>query len=340
MFGLPNTIKTSEVIHRNMKAIVLAGGHATRLWPITKHRAKPLLPLGDKPIIDYIVEDLDDEVDEVIISTNRKFAEDFEEYAEEYNRENVTVAIEDQGSEEEKPGTIGAIIKMLDRNDLDLDDDLVVIGGDNYYSFDTSEFLDFCREKDAPANVTYNVKNEELATSFGIVDTEGDRIAGFVEKPEEPPSTLVSIAVYYFPRDKVSLFHEYEEHFKQTDVPAEQYLDEPGRLIEWAHKRTPMYAFSFDGDWFDVGTPRGYLEATSEVVEGNIINGETSDAELGQNVVVMEDASIKDSRVENSIVFPNASIVSSEVRDSLVDQEARVKRKDLEGAIIGEHSSL
>ncbi|MBC5793027.1 MAG: nucleotidyltransferase family protein [Nanohaloarchaea archaeon] len=322
-----------------MKAVVLAGGHATRLWPITKHRAKPLLPLGEKPIIDYIIEDLED-IDEVIISTNRKFAGDFEDYAEEYNRENVTVAIEEQGSEEEKPGTIGAIIKMLDREDLDLDDDLVVIGGDNFYSFDTSEFLEFCKEKDAPANVTYDVKDEKLATSFGIVDTEGDRIAGFVEKPEEPPSTLASIAVYYFPKDKVSLFHDYETHFKQTDVPAEQYLDEPGRLIEWAHQKTPMFAFSFDGDWFDVGTPRGYLEATEKVVDGNIVRGETENAELGENVVVMDGAEVKESRLENSIIFPQASIVDSEVRDSLVDQEAEVENKDLEGAIIGEHSSL
>ncbi len=91
---------------------MLAGGHATRLWPVTKNRAKPLLPVGDRPIIDHLVDDID--ADEIIISTNEKFAEDFREYAEEFDRD-VTVSVESQGSEEEKPGTIGALIQLLDR---------------------------------------------------------------------------------------------------------------------------------------------------------------------------------------------------------------------------------
>lgn len=320
-----------------MKAIVLAGGHATRLWPITKNRAKPLLPLGEKPIIDYIVEDLEDDVDEVIISTNEKFAGDFETYVEEYGR-NARVVVENQDSEDEKPGTIGAIIKLIEQEDLD--DDLIVIGGDNYYSFDASQFLDFCREKDAPANVVYDVKDEDLATSFGIVDVDDDRITDFEEKPEEPPSTLASIACYYFPRDRVSLFHEYEEHFSNTDVPADKYLDEPGRLIEWAHKETPMYAFSFDGHWFDIGTPKGYLNAQKQVVGESLVKGNVINSEIGDNVYIMEGATVKDSSVENSILFPDCTITDSDVRSSLIDENAQISRTDLNGAIIGEHSTI
>lgn len=320
-----------------MKAIVLAGGHATRLWPITKNRAKPLLPLGKKPIIDYMIEDLEKEVDEVIISTNEKFAGDFEDYVENYDRD-ARVVVENQGSEDEKPGTIGAIIKLIESEDLD--DDLLVIGGDNYYSFNTREFLEFCREKDAPANVVYDVKDEELASSFGIVDVEDDRITAFEEKPDEPPSTLASIACYYFPRDRVSLFHEYEEHFAQTDIPANQYLDEPGRLIEWAHNETPMYAFSFDGHWFDIGTPTGYLDAQKKVVGESLVKGDVINSEIGENVYVMKGATVKDSFVENSILFPDSTIIDSEVRDSLIDENAQISRTDLNGAIIGEHSSL
>jgi len=114
-----------------------------------------------------------------------------------------------------------------------------------------------------------------MASSFGIVDTEGDEITDFKEKPEEPPSTLASTAFYFFPEDQISLFNEYEKHFKQTDVPAEKYLDEPGRLIEWAHEKTDMYAYSFDGDWFDIGTRKGYLDATKAVVGENKISGDT-----------------------------------------------------------------
>lgn len=320
-----------------MKAIVLAGGHATRLWPITKHRAKPLLPLGDRPIIDFIIDDMEDDVDEIIISTNAKFEDDFKDYAEEFDRD-VRVVVENQESEDEKPGTIGAIIKLIEKEDIE--DDLLVIGGDNYYSFDVSDFLDFCLKKEGPANVVYDVKDHEMASSFGIVDVDGDRIVDFEEKPDTPPSTLASTACYFFPEDQVSLYHEYEEHFKDTDVPKEKYLDEPGRLIEWAHQETDMYAYSFDGDWFDVGTPEGYLEAVGSVIDGNVINGETSSCEIGENVVIMEDSKVKRTKIENSIVFSNVVIRDSEVRNSLVDQDSDIEGADLNGAIIGAHTTL
>jgi len=320
-----------------MKAIVLAGGHATRLWPITKNRAKPLLPLGEKPIIEYIIEDMED-VDEIIISTNEKFASDFEDYIEEYKRNNVRVVVEEQDSEEEKPGTIGAIINLLDKEGIE--DDLLVIGGDNYYSFDISDFIDFAQKKDAPANVVYDVKDKNLASSFGIVDTEGDEITGFEEKPDMPPSTLASTACYFFTEDKVSLFHEYEKHFKETDIPAEQYLDEPGRLIEWAHEQTPMFAYSFDGDWFDIGTPTGYLNAMNAVVDADVVNGKVENSQIGDNVFVMDGAEVQNSVIRNSIIFPNAKIKDSQIRDSIIDQDADIENTQLNDAILGEHTSL
>ncbi len=321
-----------------MKAIVLAGGHATRLWPVTKDRAKPLLPLGDKPIIDYIVEDLEKEVDEVIISTNEKFGEDFEKYTEEHGRDKTRVIIENQDSEDEKPGTIGAIINLIDQENIE--DDLLIIGGDNYYSFNTSDFVEFCRERNGPANVVYDVKDFEMATGFGIVDTEEDRITNFTEKPEEPPSTLASTACYFFPGKQLTLFHEYEEYFKETEIPADQYLDEPGRLIEWAHEQTSMYAYSFDGDWFDIGTPEGYLEAMKSIVDGNIVKGDTDNCNIGENVFIMDECRLENVTIENSIVFSGVHIQESEIRNSLVDQNSEIIDADLNDAIIGEHTTL
>ena len=322
-----------------MKAIILAGGHATRLWPVTKNRAKPLLPLGDRPIIDYIIDDITDEVDEIIISTNEKFAGDFREYIQEKGLEDtVRVVVEDQNSEEEKPGTIGAIINLIDQESLD--DDLVIIGGDNYQSFDGSEFIKFCREKQAPANVVYDVENLDFARQFGIVDVDDDRIVDFEEKPEEPPSTLASIAWYFFPSEELKLFRAYEEYFEDTDIPKEKYLDEPGRLIEWAHEKTDMYAFSFDGEWFDVGTPEGYLNATASLTDGNVVNGEVKSSEIGEDVVIMKDAVVRNSELENTIVFPNAEIKDSNVRNSIIDRYSDVKDVDLNDALIGEHTSI
>ncbi|EGQ43730.1 MAG: nucleoside-diphosphate-sugar pyrophosphorylase [Candidatus Nanosalina sp. J07AB43] len=322
-----------------MKAIVLAGGHATRLWPVTKNRAKPLLPLGDRPIIDYIVDDIIDEVDEIIISTNEKFADDFRAYiADEGIQKTARVVVENQDSEEDKPGTIGAIINLIETEELS--DDLIIVGGDNYQSFDGSDFVEFCREKNSPANVVYDVKQKSIAKQIGIVDLEDDRIVDFEEKPEEPPSTLGSIAWYFFPSDDLDLFDKYEEHFRQTDVPENEYLDEPGRLIEWAHERTEMYAFSFDGQWFDVGTPKGYLDATASITDSNVVEGEVESSDLGDNVVVMEDAVVRNSSLENSIVFPEAKIRDSDVKNSIIDRHSKVQDVDLNDALIGEHTLI
>ncbi len=320
-----------------MKAVILAGGHATRLWPITKNRAKPLLPLGQKPIIEHIVEELED-FDEVLISTNKKFADDFEDYAEESEKDNLRVIVEDQGSEDEKPGTIGAIIKIL--SDEEIEDDLLIIGGDNYYSFSIKDFVEFSLDKNAPTNVVFDVNDLAQASQFGIVDTDKEKIVGFEEKPEKPPSTLASTACYFYPESKLNLFKKYEEHFSKTDVPAEQYLDEPGRLLEWAHEQTDMYAYSFDGEWHDVGTPRGYLEAQSSVIDEKIVEGDTESSDLNDNVYVMEGSEIKNSKLNNVIVFGDVEIKDSEVRDSIIDKNSCLEAVDLNDAVIGEHTSL
>ncbi len=320
-----------------MKAIVLAGGHATRLWPITKDRAKPLLPLGEKPIIDYIVEEIEDEAEEVIISTNEKFAGDFEKYVEDFDRD-ARVVVENQDSEEEKPGTIGAIIKLIDSENLE--DDLLIVGGDNYLGFSFSDLVEFCTERDGPVNVVYDVKDFDMASSFGIVDTDGDKIVSFEEKPDDPPSTLASTAVYYFPEDQVSIFHEYEKHFRETEIPEDQYLDEPGRLIEWAYGKTSMYAFSFEGDWFDIGTPKGYLKAQDAVVDGNIIRGDTKNCEIGENVVLMEGTVLENVSIENSLVFPDTEIRECGIRNSIIDSKCNIEDTDLNDAIVGKHTDL
>jgi len=321
-----------------MKAVILAGGHATRLWPVTKDRAKPLLPLGERPIIDYIIDEMED-FDEVLISTNEKFADDFEEYIELSGRDNIRVVVEEQDSEEEKPGTIGAIINILDQEEIE--DDLLIIGGDNYYSFSIQDFVEFSQEKDAPTNVVFDVNDLAKASSFGIVDTDEDAIVGFEEKPEEPPSTLASTACYFYPESQLSLFHEYEEHFREnTDVPEDQFLDEPGRLLEWAHEQTDMYAYSFTGEWHDVGTPEGYLDAQKAVIDGKIVKGNIENSETNDNVFVMEGSTVKNSDLENVIIFHDVEIKNCTIKNSIIDNNCELEEADLNDAIIGEHTSM
>jgi len=319
-----------------MKAIVLAGGHATRLWPLTKDRAKPLLPLGDQPIIGYVLDELTgiDAVDDIIISTNARFADDFESFLDDAGYGSARVLVEDHTEEAEKIGSLGAIIQTIRQAG---EDDYVVVGGDNYTTFALADFVEYAREQDAIVNACYELEQAADASDFGVVTTDADaHVTGFEEKPATPSSRLVSTAFYYFPASMLDVFDAYTDAFEGTDT---DYLDEPGRLIEWGHERYGMYAYTFTGGWFDIGTPQNYLRAQAAVADRRT-SGEITDSDLGDNVWIMEDAEIADSELSNCIIFPGAEIEGSSLQNCIVDEEAVVKAADLDGAVIGAYSKV
>ncbi|MFB6219905.1 MAG: sugar phosphate nucleotidyltransferase [Halolamina sp.] len=318
-----------------MKAIVLAGGYATRLWPITRNRPKMFLPVGEGTVIDDVFADLeaDERIEEVYVSTNERFAEDFEAYLADSAFEKPVVSVEETVEEDEKFGVVGALAQLIDREGLD--DDLVVVAGDNLISFDLAEFGDFFQEKGTPCIAAYDVESKERAKSYGLVDLEEDRIVDFQEKPEHPKSTLVSIACYAFPRETLPKFETY--------LAGENNPDEPGWFIQWLQSREAVHAFTFDGAWFDIGTPESYLEAVSWKLGGDnlVADGATvENSDLGQNVHVMAGATVEDSTLNRSIVFEDATIVDSELRDSIVDESSYVEGLDLSGGLVGAHSEI
>ncbi|MFB6108730.1 MAG: sugar phosphate nucleotidyltransferase [Haloplanus sp.] len=318
-----------------MKAIVLAGGYATRLWPITKHRPKMFLPVGESTVIDTIFSDLeaDDRISEVFVSTNERFAEEFESYLADSDFEKPTLSVEETTEEDEKFGVVGALAQLIDREGVE--EDLVVVAGDNLISFDVAEFVDFFETKGTPTIAAYDVGSKELARSYGLVDLDGDRVVDFQEKPDDPKTTLVSIACYAFPAETLPLFEEY--------LAAGENPDEPGWFIQWLQSRQSVHAFTFDGAWFDIGTPESYLDAVAWYLDGDdcveadvILDGAT----LGDNVHVMRGAEIIDSTLEGTVVFPNATIRDSDVRRSIIDEETTLENLDLADALIGAHSTL
>ncbi len=318
-----------------MKAVVLAGGYATRLWPITRNRPKMFLPVGEGTVIDDVFADLeaDERVDEVYVSTNERFAEAFERYLDASAFEKPVVSVEETVAEDEKFGVVGALAQLIDRESLD--DDLLVVAGDNLISFDLAEFGDFFQKTGTPCIAAYDVESKERAKSYGLVDLEGDRIVDFQEKPDEPKSTLVSIACYAFPRETLPKFETY--------LAGENNPDEPGWFVQWLQSRTQVHAFTFDGAWFDIGTPESYLEAISWKLGGETLvadDATVTDADLGANVHVMSGATVEDSTLERTVVFEDATIVDAELRDSIVDESSTVEGLDLAGALVGAHSEI
>lgn len=316
-----------------MKVLILAGGYATRLWPITKKKAKPLLPLGGQPILDYILDELEgiSNAEKIYVTTNERFEDSFKKYLFQREGENYELIIEKQEKEGEKYGAVGGMMNVIEKKEPD---DYLIIGGDNYYSFKIRDFLDFAVEKGGIANACYRVESLKEAKNYGIVDYgENNKINDFQEKPDDPKSRMASTACYYIPEDKLSIFDEYTNYWKGK-VPEDVYLDEPGRFIEWIVERYDTYAFVFEGDWVDIGTREGYLRAESEIRKGKVIRGNVANSEIGENVTVLERTQIENCEIKNSIIFEDCRLKDSTIIDSIVGNNTELNEKDLRKGLI------
>jgi len=234
-----------------MRAIILAAGYATRLRPLTDTIPKQLLPVGSRPMIDWVCDRIAEITDRIELVTNARFADDFREWAR--VRGGVTVHDDGTVSNEDRLGAIGDIAFVLGR--VGTDDDLLVVAGDNLFDFSLGDFAEFTAGKGvASAVAVYDCGDLELATQYGVVDVDGDdRVLDFQEKPAEPRSTLVATAAYLYHREHLPFVSRY---LGEGNPP-----DQPGRLVAWLYEREPVYAFRFPGLWFDIGNPEQLLEA-------------------------------------------------------------------------------
>jgi glucose-1-phosphate thymidylyltransferase len=213
-------------------------------------------------------------------------------------------------------------------------DDLVVVAGDNLIGFDLTDFIDYFEGKGTAALAAYDVGDREKAKSYGLVELDDDRIVDFQEKPDEPKSTLVSIACYGFPAESL----RFEEYLEGGNNP-----DEPGWFLQWLQSREAVHAFVFEEPWFDIGTPESYLEAIAWSLDGDSVIAESATVEnstIGENVHVMAGAEIVDSTLDHSVVFGDANVIDCEIHDSIIDEGTHIENVDLASALIGAHTQL
>jgi glucose-1-phosphate thymidylyltransferase len=239
-----------------MDAAVLCGGFAKRLWPLTKDRPKPLLPVSGKPILEYILERVEklDCIDKIYISVNKRFEGQFKDFIRHRKTNRITeLVVEPAGQEEEKLGSIGALKFLMENKKIDKD--LIVIAGDNLFNFDLTEAAGFFRKIRKPVVVLYDCKSKEkVKRKFGVAVLDGSsRVTGFQEKPESPKSALISTGIYIFPKDVLKLMFEYLEERNNPDAP--------GFFIQWLHRKIPVYGFIMKGNWFDIGSLEDYKAA-------------------------------------------------------------------------------
>jgi len=251
-----------------MKALILAAGYATRLYPLTETIAKPLLPLAGRPMLDYLLDRIREvpDVDTVHVVTNHKFAASFAEWAS--TRERVVVHDDGTTSEDDRLGAIGDIAFVV--RDAGLRDDLLVIAGDNLFDYSLAGFVSFWQSKQtASAVVLYDVGDLELVKKYSSVDLDADdRLTAFTEKPEQPTSTLVATAAYIYDREHVPLLERYLE---DGNAP-----DQPGRFLGWLVPRAPVYGYTARGEWRDIGDANQLLEADNRLRELQGLSTRTS----------------------------------------------------------------
>ncbi len=241
------------------KALVLAAGYATRLYPITKHISKPLLPVNGKPMIEYILDKISliDEIDEIYIVTNKKFYPHFKLW---YDRikaagvydKKIKIINDNTVKDGTKLGAIGDMKYVVDQENIK--DDLLIVGGDNLFEFNLQDTVDYFKEKDQNVVALHDIKDHEAVKKYSVVELNPeDKLIDFEEKPEKPKSTLIAICTYIFKKETLPRITEYIEKGNNPDAP--------GYFIEWLYENDEIYGWVFSESWYDIGSVEQFEEA-------------------------------------------------------------------------------
>ena len=235
-----------------MQCLVLAAGYATRLYPLTENFPKPLLKVGEKTILDHLLDDLDSTgaIDRYVVISNRKYAPHFTEWAKPHSG-SVTVLDDGTTSNEGRLGAVRDVAFAI--RELSLDDDLLVVAGDNLLDFSLARFLNYARGKGASSVLRYFEPSVDRLKKCGVLEIgEDDRILSMVEKPAEPRSHWCCPPFYYFTKADARRVEE--------GIASGCGVDAPGSFIAWLSSVSAVYAMEMPGRRYDVGDIKSYEE--------------------------------------------------------------------------------
>lgn len=239
-----------------MKCLILAAGYATRLYPLTENFPKPLLTVGDRTILDWLIDDIDTlgSVDEYVVISNHKFARHFDEWAKQKTQK-VTVVDDGTDSNETRLGAVKDIQFAIDK--LNLDDDMLVIAGDNLLDFSLTRFISYAVEKGTSCIMRYYEENEQKLLKCGVVTIdENDKILEMTEKSPTPATHWCTPPFYFYTREDAKLV--------QKGIEAGCGVDAPGSYIAWLCKQTDVHAMEMPGKRYDIGNLESYEKVQKE----------------------------------------------------------------------------
>ena len=236
-----------------MKWLILAAGYATRLYPLTENFPKPLLKVGDKTILDWLLDDIElsGEIDEYVVISNHKYAHHFDDWAK-TKPYKITVVDDGTSTNETRLGAVKDVQFAIEK--LKLDSDLLVIAGDNLLDFSLNSFIDYAKAKQTSCIMRYYEPNDEKLKKCGVVTIdENDLILNMTEKSPTPATHWCCPPFYYYTR---------EDSRRVADgIAAGCGTDAPGSYIAWLCTVTPVHAMEMPGSRYDIGNLQSYETA-------------------------------------------------------------------------------
>lgn len=239
-----------------MKCLILAAGYATRLYPLTENFPKPLLKVGEKTILDWLIDDIDTLglVDEYVVISNHKFAHHFDAWAKEKSQK-ITVVDDGTESNETRLGAVKDIQFAADT--LGLDDEMLVIAGDNVLDFSLTKFIAYAKEKGTSCIMRYYEASEAKLKKCGVVTIDdSDLVLDMTEKPECPASHWCCPPFYFYTKEDAKLVEQ--------GIAAGCGTDAPGSYVAWLCKQTRVHAMEMPGSRYDIGNLESYEKVQKE----------------------------------------------------------------------------
>ena len=239
-----------------MKCLILAAGYATRLYPLTENFPKPLLKVQDKTILDWLVDDIDTlgKVDEYVVISNHRFAHHFEEWAATKSMK-ITVVDDGTSTNETRLGAVKDIQFAIDQ--LDLDDDMLVIAGDNVLDFSLTKFISYAKEKNSSCIMRYYEPEMEKLVKCGVVTIdENDLVLNMTEKSPTPATNWCCPPFYFYSREDAKLV--------KVGIEAGCGVDAPGSYIAWLCQQSNVHAMEMPGKRYDIGNLASYEKVQEE----------------------------------------------------------------------------
>lgn len=239
-----------------MKCLILAAGYATRLYPLTENFPKPLLKVGEKTILDWLIDDIDTLglVDEYVVISNHKFAHHFDAWAKEKSQK-ITVVDDGTESNETRLGAVKDIQFAVEK--LGLDDEMLVIAGDNVLDFSLTKFISYAKEKGTSCIMRYYEESEARLKKCGVVTVDAsDLVLDMTEKPECPASHWCCPPFYFYTKEDAKLV--------EKGIAAGCGTDAPGSYAAWLCKETKVHAMEMPGRRYDIGNLESYEKVQKE----------------------------------------------------------------------------